>query len=79
MNLKLPADIVRVIAAGRLQIKKLFSLFPDKPCNVTLSENCMTNPIKTVSGIIGIGKNVEKQPNNCDICDAKNCIYRNKL
>lgn len=39
----------------------------------------MTNPIKTVSGIIGIGKNVEKQPNNCDICDAKNCIYRNKL
>lgn len=56
--------------------QKLFSLFPDKPCGIALSETSMMNPIKSVSGIIGIGKNVGKQPYICEICDAKNCIYR---
>lgn len=59
--------------------QKLFSLFPDKPCGVILSETYMMDPVKSVSGIFGIGKNVKKYPNKCDVCDLKNCIYRDKL
>jgi len=57
---------------------KLFSLFPDKYCDITLSETSLMNPIKSVSGVIGIGHNVKKNPYSCQICDAENCIYRNK-
>ena len=38
--------------------KKLFSLLPDKFCNVSLNENSLMIPIKSVSAVIGIGKNV---------------------
>jgi Vitamin B12 dependent methionine synthase, activation domain len=58
--------------------RKLFDLFGNKNCGITLSETCLMDPIKSVSGIIGIGKNVTKQPYSCTICDAKNCLYRDK-
>ena len=34
--------------------------------------------LKSVSGIIGIGKEVEKNNYPCKLCDDKNCIYRGK-
>jgi hypothetical protein len=58
--------------------QKLFTLFGDDTCDIKLSETCLMDPIKSISGIIGIGKNVKKQPYSCSICDAKNCIYRDK-
>ncbi len=58
--------------------QKLFALFGDKNCGIRLSETCLMDPIKSISGIIGIGKNVTKQPYSCAICDAKNCLYRDK-
>lgn len=57
---------------------KLFALFSDKNCGIRLSETCLMDPIKSISGIIGIGKNIKKQPYSCAICDAKNCLYRDK-
>ena len=57
---------------------KLFSFFPEKYCGITLSETALMNPIKSVSGVIGIGPDVKKHPYSCQICDALNCIYRDK-
>lgn len=56
----------------------LFSLLPDNFCGVTLSESTLMNPIKSVSGIIGIGSKVKFNDYLCDGCNQKNCTYRLK-
>ena len=56
--------------------KKLFSLLPDKFCNVSLNENSLMTPIKSVSAVIGIGKNVERKNYRCSICDVEFCYKR---
>jgi Vitamin B12 dependent methionine synthase, activation domain. len=56
--------------------KELFSLIGDNPVEISLSKSCLMIPIKSVSGIIGIGENVKKQAYKCDICNNKECIYR---
>lgn len=58
--------------------QKFFALFNDNTCGITLSDTCLMNPIKSISGIIGVGKNIKKQPYSCEICDLKNCLYRDK-
>ena len=58
--------------------QKLFSLLPENYCNIKLSETSLMNPIKSVSGIIGIGKKAEKKGYTCDFCHIKDCIYRKK-
>jgi len=55
---------------------KLFSLMPDNYCGITLNESALMSPIKSVSGVIGIGHDVRHNPYTCNICDAKDCIYR---
>ncbi len=59
--------------------EKLFSFFPAGFAGISLSESSLMNPIKSVSGIIGIGREVRKTAYHCSICDDKNCIYRNLL
>ena len=34
------------------------------------------DPIKSISGIIGIGKDVNYYPYTCRMCDMEDCIYR---
>jgi len=58
--------------------QKFFTLFGNDTCGIKLSATCLMDPIKSISGIIGIGKNVKKRPYSCTICDAKNCLYRDK-
>ncbi|MDR1974457.1 MAG: methionine synthase [Bacteroidales bacterium] len=60
-----------------IEQKKLLSLFPFGVTGISLTESCLMLPIKSVSGIVGIGKNVQKRPYGCAICKMKNCI-RNK-
>lgn len=55
---------------------QLFSLLPPNQCEISLSDSCLMIPIKSVSGIIGIGKNVRKSSYSCDICNNLTCIYR---
>ncbi len=55
---------------------KLFSLLPEQFCDIKLKESALMLPIKSVSGIIGIGKNAEKKGYTCDNCDQENCVYR---
>lgn len=52
----------------------LFSLLPAKFCGITLNENALMHPIKSVSGIIAIGKEIIKNPYQCNICDVTDCI-----
>lgn len=57
---------------------KLFRLFPEYFCGVRLTESALMDPIKSISGIIGIGHHVEYTDYHCELCDAVNCIYRNR-
>jgi len=54
----------------------LFSLFPQDFCGVTLTESALMLPIKSVSGIVGIGANVERKDYICNRCGVKDCTYR---
>lgn len=55
---------------------KLFKIFPENFCKVNLTDSALMYPIKSVSGMIGIGRDVHYNEYNCDLCDAVNCIYR---
>lgn len=57
---------------------KLFSLLPQNFCRITLTDSALMVPIKSVSGIIGIGETVEKIGYPCDVCTMKNCYRRRK-
>jgi hypothetical protein len=56
--------------------KALFEYMEKIPVNVTLTESCLMLPIKSVSGIIGIGSTIKKREYACRICKNKDCIYR---
>lgn len=48
----------------------------DNNLGITLSESCLMQPIKSISGIIGIGTNIKKRAYSCSICKNEECIYR---
>lgn len=57
---------------------ELFSLFPEeRPCGIELTDSCLMLPVKSVSGIIGVGENVRYMPYTCHLCDMKMC-YKKK-
>ncbi len=56
----------------------LFSLLPKDFCGVTLSESALMSPIKSVSGVIGVGTLVRRKDYICDRCGVKDCTYRSK-
>lgn len=55
--------------------QKLFSLLPEDFCGITLSGSSLMHPIKSVSGIIGIGPQMEQKGYQCKWCTDKNCYY----
>jgi hypothetical protein len=55
---------------------KLFLLLPDNYCGIRLTESALMNPIKSISGIIGIGEKVRFNPYPCTLCEMTNCAYR---
>jgi len=57
---------------------KLFSFFKDNFCAITLTDAALMNPVKSVSGLIGIGKDAKYSSYQCHICDNKTCLYRNR-
>jgi cobalamin-dependent methionine synthase I len=56
---------------------KLFTLVPGNYCNISLTDSSLMQPIKSVSGFIGLGGKVRFSPYTCNLCDMQNCIYRN--
>lgn len=57
--------------------RDLFAYIGDHPTGITINDSCLMQPIKSVSGIIGIGYEVKKRPYGCDICNSSSCVYRN--
>jgi hypothetical protein len=57
---------------------KLFDFFPKNFCNISLTDSALMVPIKSVSGIMGIGENVKYMNYPCKKCKNPNCIYRRK-
>ncbi len=58
--------------------QKLFSFLPENFCGVTLSESSLMQPVKSLSGLIGIGPDVRRTGYMCYNCPDMTCIYRNK-
>lgn len=59
--------------------QQLFSLLPEKPCGVILNESSLMHPVKSISGIIGLGKDVASTPHGCDICSLVTCYKRKTI
>jgi len=61
------------------QQQLLFPLFGEAtPCGVKLTDSSLMVPIKSVSGVIGLGPNVRKLEYSCGLCDYKDCYKRRK-
>ncbi|WP_455585378.1 vitamin B12 dependent-methionine synthase activation domain-containing protein [Bacteroides sp.] len=59
--------------------RALFSLFPTPcPCGIHLTDSSLMLPIKSVSGIIGIGSAVHKLEYSCGLCTYEKCYRRKK-
>ncbi|MCW8850594.1 MAG: hypothetical protein OQJ81_11495 [Melioribacteraceae bacterium] len=59
-----------------IEQQKLFSFLPKDFCNVKLSDTSLMSPIKSISGVIGIGENVKYAEYICDRCGIKDCTHR---
>ena len=55
---------------------KLFSLFPPNCCGIRLTDSALMHPVKSVSGIVGIGKDVKFRDYTCDLCSLVECFHR---
>ena len=60
------------------QQQLLFPLVQGHTCGVTLTDSSLMVPIKSVSGIIGLGTSVRKLDYTCGLCDFKQCYKRKK-
>jgi len=53
----------------------LFSFFPEGFCGVTLSGSSLMSPVKSVSGMVGIGTGVNRKGNQCFMCNDVHCLH----
>lgn len=54
----------------------LFRLIGNHSTEITINDSCLMTPRKSVSGVIGIGKNIKHHKYGCEICTNSSCIYR---
>ena len=57
----------------------LFKILPKDFCGVSLTESALMQPIKSISGFIGVGKNITFNQYKCRFCSQKQCIYKSKF
>lgn len=55
----------------------LFSFFPKNCCGISLTDSFLMHPVKSVSGIIGLGRDVKFREYTCGLCSQVNCYHRN--
>jgi len=56
----------------------LFSYLPPFPCGIRLTSSQLMDPVKSVSGVVALGKDVKYRIYDCDHCSDENCLYRKK-
>ena len=56
--------------------QKLFLFFTDTQTGIVLNDSSLMWPIKSISGMIGLGKGVKRIPYGCGSCTDVNCLYR---
>jgi hypothetical protein len=56
--------------------QQLFRLLPPGFCGVRLTESSLMQPIKSVSGFIGLGERAVHDAYTCDRCEVERCISR---
>ena len=60
-----------------MEQKVLFSLLPPKICDIELNESALMYPIKSISGVIGMGAYVDTHKNGCQFCELDTCYKKN--
>jgi hypothetical protein len=55
---------------------KLFDLLPGHPCDICLTDSCLMTPIKSVSGVIGLGPDARYLDYMCSVCTLTTCYKR---
>lgn len=55
---------------------RLFALLPAHFCDITLGESALMQPMKSVSGIVGVGPEVKYADYLCDVCGVRDCTSR---
>jgi len=59
---------------------RLFSLLPPAFCGITLSPSAMMHPIKSVSGVVGLGVDIKRSAYRCQLCKmSSTCRGRSRL
>ena len=56
--------------------RSLFSLLSADDADVRLTDSCLMQPLKSISGIIGLGPNVQHNDYPCALCDMPGCHRR---
>lgn len=56
--------------------RALFALLPPGFCGITLGESALMQPIKSVSGLVGVGPDVRFADYQCETCRQPDCTYR---
>lgn len=56
--------------------RALFDVLGHRPAGVTLSESCLMFPMKSISGIIGLGEDVVRRAYPCEFCAMESCRQR---
>ena len=60
------------------QQQRLFPLFNGHTCDVRLTDSSLMLPIKSVSGIIGLGPQVRHLDYTCGLCNFEKCYKRKR-
>jgi hypothetical protein len=59
--------------------QNLFKLLDNNVSGINLTPSSLMIPIKSVSGIVGIGEDVKKMAYKCSVCSDDKCIMRKKI
>ncbi len=53
----------------------LFSLLPQDFCGISLTPDSLMIPVKSISGIAGIGPGLDRDGSQCKRCNDRNCYF----
>jgi hypothetical protein len=54
----------------------LFQLLPENACGISLNDRALMTPIKSVTGVLGIGNGIERKEYKCSFGSKIDCIMR---